>query len=388
MILLSFIGKGVYGETIYKFEDKQSESTCYVVKALKELFSPNKVFLLMTNQAKQRESELKNILEFETISIPEGKNETELWEIFQQVIEKIPEKEELILDVTHGFRSLAILLLAILAYLKATKQVSVKYILYGAYDARENEVAPIFNLMPFMDLINWSFATENFLQKGDASLVSSLIKNIHSQAYRNKNDYLPKGLQNIGNTLENISKAFSVVRPKEIIEQAQSLPKQIEESYKDVNSLSPARPFQFLLDKIKDRFQSFLPKEKTISLNSKEEILIHAEILKYYLETQQYQQAITLARELIVSHVCILNNLDMMKERARVEGFLNLTSDNNLQIPEELKKLWGAITDSRNDINHAGMRENPAGTTTLIRNIETYCKDVIELLQELRDVVY
>jgi hypothetical protein len=45
------------------------------------------------------------------------------------------------------------------AFLRSAKGIRLRALLYGAYDARENDVAPVFDLTPFLDLLEWMFAT-------------------------------------------------------------------------------------------------------------------------------------------------------------------------------------------------------------------------------------
>jgi CRISPR-associated DxTHG motif protein len=387
MILISVIGTGTYQETTYQFNGKQSETSPYIIKAINDLFKPDKIFVIMTEQAETaHKSNLEQVCKFETIPIKVGKNEQELWDMFHVVADIVPENQNVIIDVTHGFRSQPMLLLAIAVYLQVTKNVKIDYILYGAFDAKdENGVSPIFDLKPFLDLISWSFATDNFIKKGDATLLSELIINIHNQAYKNKNDYLPKGLKSVGQKLSDMTKAFSVVRPQEILNIAKELPKKITQSYSDTDNLSKAKPFKSLLDKITEKFAKFSIDETVFSESG---INAQAEIIQYYLDTKQYQQAVTLSRELVVSKVCSIYNFDMLTQREQAENLLNSTIRNDnpfLQMTEQGKKfadIWQVLGNIRNDINHAGMRENPIPASSIIQQIEKLCSQTIELVRQ------
>jgi CRISPR-associated DxTHG motif protein len=387
MILISVIGTGTYQETTYQFNGKQSETSPYIIKAINDLFKPDKIFVIMTEQAETaHKSNLEQVCKFETIPIKVGKNEQELWDMFHVVADIVPENQNVIIDVTHGFRSQPMLLLAIAVYLQVTKNVKIDYILYGAFDAKdENGVSPIFDLKPFLDLISWSFATDNFIKKGDATLLSELIINIHNQAYKSKNDYLPKGLKSVGQKLSDMTKAFSVVRPQEILNIAKELPEKITQSYSDTDNLSKAKPFKSLLDKITEKFAKFSIDETVFSESG---INAQAEIIQYYLDTKQYQQAVTLSRELVVSKVCSIYNFDMLTQREQAENLLNSTIRNDnpfLQMTEQGKKfadIWQVLGNIRNDINHAGMRENPIPASSIIQQIEKLCSQTIELVRQ------
>ena len=53
-------------------------------------------------------NELKNCLGdvVKEVPIPEGRSEEELWQIFDICVAQVAEGDQIILDVTHGFRSL------------------------------------------------------------------------------------------------------------------------------------------------------------------------------------------------------------------------------------------------------------------------------------------
>jgi len=388
MILLSILGAGDYKKTAYCYREKKAASGEYVQAALCEFFAFEKVLIAMTDAAAlKHEAGLRQVCNFEKISIPDGKNEEELWEIFNTIASHIPENAELVLDVTHGFRSLPMMMLSIIIYLQVTKKVSVRNILYGAFDARnlDNNVSPIFELTPFLDIISWSFATDYFVRFGKAKQLNEIISKINNTWYREKKDYKPKGLKNLGGKLGRLSNAMSVGRTFEIIDIVREIPEEIEASKRDVENIPEARPLASLLDKIPDTFGSMIiDKEKR---NSWEGLKTQSEILKYYLTTGHYQQAITLARELLVSAVCLLFKRDIIKEREFAESVLN--ERNTEPIPDmlykeikQMQELWKSFYDSRNDINHAGMRPNPASANGLIENIEKRCKEVVDLIMQ------
>lgn len=391
MILISMLGIGKYEPTTYQFEGKQAESSKYIVKAISQILPIETIFVVMTEQAKLAHSEaLKSVCDFEIIDIPTGKNEQEFWGIFQAIVDKIPKNSSIIIDVTHGFRSQPMLLLAIAVYLKVLKNVLVEYILYGAFDAKdENGVSPIFNLKPFLDLISWSFATESFLQKGDATLISELIIGIHKKAYKTKSEYLPKGLESVGNRLLKLTKSFSVVRPQEALNLLKNLPQEISKSYTDSENLASAKPFKELINKIIDRFAPLIDEGNAIDVFSEKGLKSQGNIIKFYLETKQYQQAITLSREVLVTFICELQKLNKIEGRAKAESILHnlfeLSKETDTFITDEAKKyarLWQNLANLRNDVNHAGMRISPIPAESLIPLVEEYCQEVIDIIEK------
>ena len=119
------------------------------------------------------------------VKIKSGRSEDEIWEIFNTIVETVDEGCNLWIDITHSFRSLPLIMLAVINYLKMLKGVNVKQICYGAMevlgdfrtveamDITERDV-PIFDLTHFNTILEWSHAINDFRMSGNASMIHSL----------------------------------------------------------------------------------------------------------------------------------------------------------------------------------------------------------------------
>jgi hypothetical protein len=54
--------------------------------------------------------------------------------------------------------------------------------------------------------------------------------------------------------------------------------------------------------------------------------------------------------------------------------------------PNDCATLWSKITDARNDINHAGMRESPNPAKSLNDIVLNICKQTIELINAYKSI--
>ena len=151
--------------------------------------------------------------QFCTKDIPNGNSTTELWEIFNVCENAVDEEDEIILDITHAFRSLPLLTFTVSAYLRQVKQVKLKRVIYGAFEAQDkvrNET-PIFDLTPFVALLNWTNAVNIFQRSGDAGPIAAL----------------PDVPRDISNRLRNLSTALltnCTLRAQEAAFRLNSLP--------------------------------------------------------------------------------------------------------------------------------------------------------------------
>lgn len=393
MILISFLGKGNYQEVTYFLQDsiiKEFKSK-FFVHALSEFYKPTKTIIFMTNEAEKKyENELKSIINFEKKKIMEGKNEKELWDIFETLEKSIPTYDDIIIDVTHGFRSIPIVALAVIIFLNILNKINVKKIVYGAFEARDfyEGKAPVFDITNFLDLIEWSYATDEFLNFGNAKRLRSILDNIHEGTYRQQSQIKSKALKSLGKKLDEITTALSVIRPSEVSKIANELPKLIQDVKNDIEALSVVKPLGKLLDKIPPIFQKISEAEG--SLFDSNGFKAQARMINFYVRIEKYQQAITLARESIVSFVCCLEQLQPLDKnnREQVENKLNewsVTLKKGILLDEKsarFAELWYKIIDYRNDINHAGMKKNPCPATKLIENIKDVCYKVECILNE------
>lgn len=101
----------------------------------------------------------------ECVEIPLGSNEEELLQIFQTMYDAMAHKDNLYIDVTHGFRSMPMLYIPVIQYAEAVKHINVEAVYYGAFEVR-GEVKPVFNLEVYKEILDWAFASQNFIQYG------------------------------------------------------------------------------------------------------------------------------------------------------------------------------------------------------------------------------
>lgn len=390
MIVLSCLGTAAYTPLNYVYNSK-SFNTSFCVKAIKEYYNTDDVYILMTKKAKEKNYEnLKaEIQNFKEIPILDGKNENEIWKIFEIIYKSIPENSKLVLDVTYGFRSLPMIMLSSAVYLKLLKNVCISDIVYGAFEAKdENNNTPVFSLTPFLDIINWTTASDYFIKRNDSAYLKSILQNTHNETYIRKKEVKSTGLSRLGDTLKNISDSFSVLRPDEICSNIRKLKQNIDNVKSDLENISETKPLLALLEKINDTYSKFIMPEN--DLFSENGLRIQKEIINIYLKTNHYQQAITLAREFILSIFCLKENLNPanLDDRIKIEKLLGndieilkndklRNDENKYHYTKNIAELWSRITTVRNDIDHAGMKKQHFPTLTVISEIEQLCQKII-----------
>ncbi|MFS8856382.1 TIGR02221 family CRISPR-associated protein, partial [Synechococcus sp. H55.2] len=180
--LLTTLGTGDYTETVYCFGERRAEKTCYVAKALCQLFEIDRIILLLTEEARAKhwsrlQEDLPPHVEKVAKAIPEGKTEAETWAIFDVLVDSIEPNTRLFFDITHAFRSIPLLVLLGAALLRKAKNVEIQGLYYGLYRPGQAET-PIIDLTPALRLLDWLTATDKFISTGSALELGQLLDRV------------------------------------------------------------------------------------------------------------------------------------------------------------------------------------------------------------------
>ncbi|NJL54072.1 TIGR02221 family CRISPR-associated protein [bacterium] len=432
--LITIIGTNLYSKTTYAFDEQSNKPVKYFPDALAQYLlgqseTIEKAFVIATEKAQNSnwsgkdqngEPNLEECfrqlgIAAEVISVPNGANQDEAWQIFDAVAEKIPEDAEVIFDITHGFRNIPMLLLAVMRYLHEAQRVSIKRVYYGAYEAVERprkqasqspvaaEVeepkTPVYELTSFVTLLDWANAVEVFNRTGNSTLLASQLRNIQDGLYRANNapdqlkpKALPTRLKNVADRLEKLSTALDLVRPLEVMELAHELMNQLNAAKTEFPTW--AKPFNILLEKVRETFSSLaLSASKSEDADSEEVIRKKRLLIQWYQEHGRYLAAALLAREWVVSLVIHQNGLPTKildtETRRATEELLNglqrfrrdkSTLQTNMRIEQDVLKVWVQIPDVRNDLAHCGMRKSPKPA----ENLSEIIQNIVQLIQHIK----
>ncbi|MCS6883827.1 MAG: TIGR02221 family CRISPR-associated protein [Acidobacteriota bacterium] len=399
--LISFLGINKYEETTYKLPlSDQSVKTRFFVEAAAEYCSPDEILVFATKEAKDKNGNklIQTLTKYhlQLVDIPPGKNEDELWKIFELLVSKLNERDEVYFDITHSFRSIPIFVLLASEFLRVAKSIEVKGILYGAFEAKEGEIVPTFDLSPFAEMLNWVTATDIFIKYGDSIELANILSKLKNKAWRERkgtSENSPRKMERLANTLENLSRCLRLMRPLEIKSPAELLEKNLEEVKEETAVW--AKPFTVLLTKVKQKYDELVVPSP---------LEAQRRLIFWYEEHGHLVQAIALAREWIVSLACELTNIpsDEVKERGKVEKVVNrfaieqrnkkTGSDTNIPCDEklyeafsnlpqakEIASLWNEISDLRNNVSHCGMRQDRGEA----EGIEKQIKKAIKKLRKV-----
>ncbi len=412
-VFLSFLGTGFYKPTFYIAEGQEPSevrATRFAQEAVittyaKDFELHDRIYIFTTNGALANWEDnyhtdpatkepvyyegLKTCLgrcdlktQPKNIPVPDGRDQMELWKIFDDAFHLLNNGDELIVDITHGYRTLPLFFLTLLSYSKALKNVSVRGIYYGNYEARDKingvDFSPIWDLKALDQLNEWSQTANIFLQTGNALPLANLMSIEDVQLKDNLSEY---------------SKSIMVNRGKFHLDGTNilSLRNNLRD-FAEKNDLASSTPLKHVLESVRHEFDGF---KENSPINS-------FRIAKWAFEKNMLAQAATLLEEGILTFVLYdIEQPDAVLDsgkRSTVSGAFNVqtvdqfdfskpkplpaspkarhTKENDkqkahyewqtTQVPiilarpykEELGNILYKTKELRNDINHAGFRKN------------------------------
>ena len=338
-VFISVLGAGFYGECKYfrgekdkatgkyKFESNNTrfiqQATLEYLKVKEDWNENDAAYILVTERAKEvnwkkeidcfvtRDGKelrpyqgLEKVIEdmhlpFTTkaIHIKDGINETEIWEIFDEIVSKdkgiIQDDDELYFDLTHGFRYLPMLVLVLGNYTKFLRKTKKCSITYGNYEMKDKDgYAPIIDILPLATLQDWTFAVADYLENGYAEQLDMLSKESLNPILSNKSTETDidakvkaKQVKDLIGSIKNVAQERQTCRGISVIKSGK-VAKLKENIHQSKHNLIKA--FTPLIDKIDESLQTFDENEN-----------VHNTIAaaKWCFDKHQYQSATTFLEE-------------------------------------------------------------------------------------------
>jgi CRISPR-associated Csx2 family protein len=423
--LISFLGTGFYYTARYYHESENGlleYETPFVQLALTHIFKPDEVVVFLTPQAESmnwlgekrpdkrtgKEYPETGLMElsqnhfpevsFVPVQIPNEQTEEDIWKIFEKFQEHLDDGESIIFDVTHSFRSIPIMSLACLHYVRSFRNVNLQGIYYGNWEAKENREddlsprAPVINLTPFVDLMDWSMAVSEFISYGQSGLLKKLIDS-GSDSF----DAKRKGqLRSLAAALDKTSKSIVGCRGRDIFsgEIWKDITRLTEKLRKSKDQTIPA--VTPLLDLIDQKINSLIVEE----IHASQEVKNGLGVVRWCLEHNHIQQAYAILQETLITHLCDLGGIDpsnrdmrqlaaqcvKVREEEDRNNWHKPAKDNLEKVDEILDKagdnffkLYKNLSDLRNDVMHCRLKSDK-DYSHLRKQINGFYKQTVKIM--------
>ena len=415
-VFISFLGTGNYSEAVYEFAGERPDPTRFVQEALVwhlcgDWSAEDQVIVFCTEGAhsknwidggqvdrrngkplqglkttlqKLKETENLQVNIQETISIPEGFNETQVWEIFNKVYEVLEEGDEIYFDMTHSFRAIPLFATVLFNFAKVMKRTTLRGVYYGAFEALgpaykldENYPNPIDRVRPIVDL-SQVVALQQYTAVAHELEKYGRIKGLNELLRDTKKRPELASLNNLNSKLTKFEKYLQTNNLKDLANGNNYL-----EQHKLVkkNSKKADLPIQLILDHLWSNLEQCGFSLDDTSGNQNIEATIrwvdnHDMLLQAYTLGQEYliSRLVDIYGEMIpnfqerkikdeevrrrqyISAICAMDQSDVEKENFRGALGSNLQATKAILSDRYMGKIrlyFNQITQYRNEINHA-----------------------------------
>ncbi|HEY9612085.1 TIGR02221 family CRISPR-associated protein [Allocoleopsis sp.] len=407
MKAISFLGFNNYQDTTYLNPmGFGNYKTPFFQEALVEFYKPETLYVLLTKtvetvaptgatetnwEALRKRLEAKVDLQ-PVYNVPEAHSTADIWQLFEMLTNCLQEGDRVIFDITHSFRSLPVLALIAISYLRVVRNVKIEGLIYGAFEAKNKETneTPTFDLLPMVSLLEWTTATDQFIKTGNGQALATLLHSSNPST------------ENLAKSIDGIAQGLQLLRPMDVMREAAMLPNHIAEAAPVISQSVP--PFVSLLERVEKDYGKFcLANPKDYTTNAKASLIRQLEMVKWYAAKGQTVQALSLAREWLPSLLCYRFQLDPLDKANRDEMELLLSggkikdkegntireslyleqwSNTPKKQKKQLNNLWGGdfnLANLRNDVLHSGFRKNP-------KKAEDILEQTRKIIEELNAV--
>ncbi len=351
-ILLSFLGTGDYAYTTYRFDRTNLEyddiETRFVAHALSKAIEPDEIFMVTTKEAEECHGEdLMEICAYQPLIINPDDNDW-YWDLLRRLKTWVQPGDQLFIDVTHSFRSVPMIGLAIALYLRTIfrlqdkpSALEIKGIYYASYrpGVRQDETN-IEHLTPLLDLFDWMQAVEAFSTYGDPAPMGNLVNHDGSPLRQDGN------ARKLKREMEKFDLSMRFLMPRD----AGNAATQSVSALTQLKRRLPV-PISVLFDTLVERLE---PMKIRIKATREEQLGGQIAQITFLIETRQWGHAWLMAREALVTHFLITLDKEPYSFKER-----ELSASAMWHVSAPLKKHWIETNKYRNPVAHAKMTSRP-----------------------------
>lgn len=340
--LLAFLGLGKdggYQEVAYALADKSYVSryaALATAKLINEKYGADthveQAFALVTDEAKAKtypgfEDAWKMALPdipLVPVSISSTQSLDGQWEIFRTLSGLISAGDRLIFDITHAFRSMPLVALLVIAFVKAVHP-DVKLEMLSYAELRNDGPSPIHDLTPLASLLDWTSAVQDFSRSGNAGPLSGLLRGIAASCHRDGSILAaekPQVLSTFAQRFVEFTASLQTFRYDQAIECSTTLKGALDSIYPGSPDAKAAPPLEFLKEQI---LQTIMPFSTCQANSPIADLELQRNLLTWFLEREQYFPFIALLRELMSGYVA--RDLGYYADSALDEKRLRLLHD-------------------------------------------------------------
>ena len=416
-VYLSFLGLGNtnpkagelgYRKSVYGLNGKLSKETEFVPVAEMELLGGSEFDLVLIAATQKSydahfEKKLKpqmaefgaepHYLILDEDFTPEGQ-----WKWFEKILAHIEPKDELTIDLTHGFRAIPIICSAAVNFLQKARNIKLNAVYYGVFElSGQYGYAPIADMKDFYLINEWADGVSRLVEDADARKLAEVAEQTTEfQAGELNDPEVISTFDDLTNTIRNVDVNNVAAKANAAL----SLIRKKKETASETGKI--------LLDLVIDKFANLSTEVAPSGKYDRDYFRIQMEIIDLLLNHKLFMQAYTVMRECIASLAMIPFEQEGMNSKKRKKrrktycdifvNFFQFPEDEwkilphqkqyadrvmpfyeklkKIGIDERLRAFTNKLTDYRNGFDHAWTAKSGAYS-----DIETFGKECFGHLQ-------
>jgi hypothetical protein len=386
-LLVSSVGTGGktgYNETTYSYESESTFETHLCPLAIASIFEVDTAFVPRTEKAAAYDDDL--IEGFESIgidhtfsTIPKITSQNEADIVLDKLIEEVREIDPsaVVLDITHAYRSLPMVLFSAAVYLDALDEIEVDGIYYGEYQGEES---PIIDLTYLHTLIEWHHALRSFQETG------SLFDERKTRLFENGQPEEDEQRRNFANLTKSLNGASKHINSGLSLEAGRAT-RGVMDALNRVDEREFVGPESGFLSPLREglhdlELEQDVSKTTEIELNM-DELKRQREVVRFYLDRGKYWFALECARELFVNRLLLEADhggdwlTRTARKRIETEKLSGADGRKSRQSDADAHKLWNTLSGYRNMYAHSGFNDDGIPSENKVRDIvEELCGQV------------
>jgi CRISPR-associated DxTHG motif protein len=375
-------------DTVYEFKGKRYPGKVFA-RALYEFVPFDVMYVFVTKEAKEKSYPVLEELQdkrIQPVDIDPGKDTQEMWGWFDKILECVNDGDTVIFDITHGLRSIPFLVFIFAAFLKSARNVTIEAIYYGAFELGNRDTdkpAPVIELSEFISMFDWLSAVNEFLYTGNANYLAKQLTIAQK----------PGELRELAENVSQISLGLELLRPRLVAEAAWALPATLELVQNNL-----PRPFSVVARPLETAYAQFGLEQNA---DARAHLCAQLRMINWYFEKQRFVQTLSMAREWLVSLLCLQFDLDMWDkdQRGEMEFLLNggvrkedgkvveqspyLDAWKQLPGRKRISRLWCGepyeLANLRNDVLHSGFRKKSQSANEIIEQTKKIVQEINEI---------
>jgi CRISPR-associated protein Csx16 len=377
--LVSFLGAIPFDRTRHRFPDgTMGPETPYLCRALSEFIKADEIEIIATADAErvhreQIADELRSANQPAPnfYPVPKGENEAEQWRQFDVIKDLLrpPPGTEVVFDITHGYRSQPFFAAAVAAFVRAVDpQPTAIKVFYAAFERGKSET-PVWDLTPFIQLLDWSQAMMLFLRTGrsaDVAEPTMRLGGMLSRRWHETRQGPQPNLAKLGKALRDFGANLETIRTGDLL-----LPGDIGSAANLATALHEARetaaaipPLADVLDRVqREMIQPLLGAYDHLADDAGHRAL--AGLARLYRYMGRWAEAAAVVREgWITRHATPAAAFGGRNQRRpSVDDAARKDAEDRWNSEERDPAM--RIAQVRNDIEHAGFRYQPLAAADL-----------------------